>query len=87
MSTLISKVLVGSAMAVVSLFASVDINSASADELMTLNGIGKGKAEAIVAYRKNHCFKNINDLSSVKGIGSKIVEKNRKNITAGECKK
>lgn len=87
MSTLISKVLVGSAMAVVSLFASVDINSASADELMTLNGIGKVKAEAIVEYRKNHCFKNINDLSSVKGIGSKIVEKNRKNITAGECKK
>jgi len=87
MSTLVSRVLVGSAIAVVSLFSSVDINNASTDELMTLNGVGKGKAEAIIAYRKNHCFKNIDDLSTIKGIGSKIIEKNRKDITVGECKK
>ena len=87
MSKLVSKVLVGSVIAVVSMFASVDINNASVDELMTLNGIGKGKAKAIVAYRNNHCFKNVDDLISVKGIGSKIVEKNHKEITVGECKK
>ena len=87
MRTFVSRVLFGSVVTVVSLFASVDINNASIDELMTLKGVGKAKAEAIVVYRKNHCFKNIDDLTSVKGIGSKIVEKNRKEITVGECKK
>jgi competence protein ComEA len=69
------------------LFGSVDINSASAKELRSLHGIGKSKAEAIVVYRKEHCFKNVNALTKVKGIGKKTVEKNRTNLTAGPCKK
>ncbi len=32
----------------------VDLNSADAATLATLNGIGPAKAEAIVAYRKEH---------------------------------
>ena len=51
-SKAIARVLVGSTIAVVSLFASIDVNNASVDELMTLSGVGKRKAEAIVAYRK-----------------------------------
>jgi len=86
-SKAVARVLVGSTIAVVSLFASIDVNNASTDELMTLSGVGKGKAEAIVAYRKNHCFKKIEDLTSVKGIGTKIIEKNSKDIIVGECKK
>ena len=68
------------------LFSSVDINTANVDELSSLNGIGKSKASAIIAYRKGHCFKNINELSNVKGIGSKTIEKNKANLTASACK-
>ena len=68
-------------------FASVDINRATAKELTTLKGIGKKKAEAIVAYRKAHCFKSIDELTKVKGVGKKTVEKHRKEVVVGKCKK
>ncbi len=69
------------------LLSSVDINNASKSELTTLNGIGAKKAEAVLAYRANHCFKNVDDLTAVKGISTKTVEKNRANLTVGKCKK
>jgi len=69
------------------LLSAVDINNASKSELTTLNGIGAKKAEAVVAYREKHCFKNVNDLTAVKGISTKTVEKNRTNLTVGKCKK
>jgi len=66
----------------VSAFAKVNINTATADELATLNGIGKVKAEAIVAYRaQNGEFQTVDDLTKVKGIGSKIIEKIKPEIT------
>lgn len=68
-------------------FASVDINTASLKELTTLNGIGKKKAEAIVAYRKTHCFKSIDELTKIKGIGKKLLQKNKNRIKVGKCKK
>lgn len=53
---------------------SVDINSASLTQLTTLKGIGEKKAQAIIDYRTAHgSFKNVNDLSQVKGIGAKMV--------------
>lgn len=69
------------------LFGIVDINSASVKELNSLHGIGKYKAEAIVTFRKGHCFKNVHELSLVKGIGNKTVEKNKADLTAEPCKK
>ena len=66
--------------------ASVDINTASVKELSTLKGIGKKKAEAIVAYRETHCFKSIDELTKVKGIGKKLLQKNKNEIKVGECK-
>ncbi|UCN01116.1 helix-hairpin-helix domain-containing protein [Sulfurimonas sp. SWIR-19] len=69
------------------LLSAVDINNASKSELTTLNGIGAKKAEAVLAYRENHCFKNIDDLTSVKGISTKTVEKNKTNLIVGKCKK
>lgn len=68
------------------LFGAVDINTASKKELIGLNGIGAKKAEAIIAYRVTKCFSNIDELVKVKGIGKKIVEKNKDNLTASECK-
>jgi competence protein ComEA len=59
----------------------VNINSADAQGLAKLKGIGPKKAEAIVAFRKaNGPFKTIDQLADVKGIGPKTVEANRKNI-------
>ncbi len=69
------------------LFGAVDINNASKDELMGLNGVGSKKADAIIAYRKGNCFKDIQSLGHVKGIGPKLIEKNKKNLLAGKCKK
>lgn len=47
----------------------VNINSASESELMTLPGIGKSKAEAIITYRKEHGnFNAITDIKNIPGI-------------------
>jgi len=68
------------------LFASVDINSADKEELMTLKGIGAKKADAILKYRNSECFKSVDSLVEVKGIGVKFIEKNRESLTAGKCR-
>ena len=66
-------------------FAKVNINTGTVDELTTLNGIGRVKAEAIVAYRTaNGNFATVEDLSKVKGIGDKIIEKIKPEVTVGE---
>ncbi len=69
------------------LFSAVDINSASVQDLLSIKGIGPAKAEAVMAYRKEHCFKNIEEIVNVKGFGSKFLETNKNNLTAGACKK
>lgn len=63
----------------------VDINTADAATLAAaLNGVGLAKAEAIVAHRKEHGpFKSAEQLAEVKGIGLKLVEKNREVIEIG----
>ncbi|HEY5602042.1 MAG TPA: helix-hairpin-helix domain-containing protein [Gammaproteobacteria bacterium] len=63
-------------------FAAVNINTADAQTLeKELKGIGAEKAEAIVAYRQaKGKFKSADELTNVKGIGIKTVDKNRDNI-------
>ena len=64
--------------------AAVNINTATKDELIALQGIGPAKAQAIVDYRKqNGPFKSVDDLRNVKGIGAKRLEKLRADITVG----
>jgi len=62
--------------------AAVNINTADAETIQKeLKGIGAQKAEAIVAYRgANGNFQTAEELTNVKGIGIKTVEKNRDNI-------
>ncbi len=59
----------------------VNINTASADELKTLNGIGDVTAEKIIEYRSSTAFKSKEDIMSVDGIGSKTYEKIKDDIT------
>ena len=80
------KILAMILVAVSVLFGAVDINTANQKELSSLSGIGAKKANAIIAYRGAKCFSNIDELSHVKGIGIKTVEKNRENLSASECK-
>ncbi len=68
------------------LFASIDMNNASIKELSSLNGIGAKKAAAIIEYRKGHCFQSLNDITNVKGLGKKFLEKNKAQMTLGKCK-
>ncbi|WP_373001746.1 ComEA family DNA-binding protein [Marinobacter sp.] len=57
--------------------ATININTADVATLASLNGIGQSKAEAIVAYREaNGPFAVTADLTKVKGIGERTVEKN-----------
>lgn len=64
--------------------AAVNINTATAEELKTLPGIGPSKAAAIVEYRQqNGQFKSVDDLKNVKGIGEGVLAKLRDEATVG----
>ena len=62
--------------------SSVNINTAEAKELAkVLTGVGQKKAEAIIEYRQQFGpFKSPNELTAVKGIGQKTVDKNKSKI-------
>ncbi|MBL0708574.1 MAG: helix-hairpin-helix domain-containing protein [Sulfurimonas sp.] len=69
------------------LLATVDINNATADEFTALKGVGVKKAKGIVEYRTTiKCFKTIDELTKVKGIGDSTISKNKEILTLGECK-
>lgn len=60
----------------------VNINTATLEELQTIKGIGKKKAEAILQYRKEHGpFHTKEDLLQVKGIGKKALEAIESQVT------
>ena len=60
--------------------AVVNINTASAEELMSLNGIGEKTAAAIIEYRKDSPFEKPEDIMNVKGIGEKKYENIKNSI-------
>ena len=60
----------------------ININRATEAELVALNGIGSSKAQAIILYREMFGgFKTVDELTKVKGIGAKTVEKNRQRLS------
>ena len=68
--------------------APVNINTASAQEIANaLNGIGEKKAQAIVTYREqNGNFQSVEELTKVRGIGEKTVQKNQTDILLSDGK-
>lgn len=60
----------------------IDINIATKEELMTLNGIGESRAENILRYRQEQGgFQCIEDLMNVEGIKEGIFQKIKDSIT------
>ena len=60
----------------------VNINTATAAELCTLNGVGEARAAEIIRHRETHgAFTRIEDLMQVTGIKEKLFEKIRDAIT------
>ncbi|KPL07585.1 hypothetical protein AMJ86_03990 [bacterium SM23_57] len=58
------------------MWARININQASAQELIALPGIGPVKAESIVEYRSTHgLFRHSDELLNVYGIGPKTLRK------------
>ncbi len=60
----------------------VDINTASKEQLQTLRGIGEARAEDIIRYRQEHGrFEQIEDIMKVPGIKTSAFEKIKDDIS------
>ena len=59
----------------------ININTATAEELKELNGIGDVIAARIVEYANTSGFKAIEEIKNVKGIGEKKYENIKDKIT------
>lgn len=60
----------------------ININSATLEQLMTLDGIGESKAKAIIEYREtNGPFSKIEDITNVSGIGENVYQKIKDRLT------
>lgn len=56
--------------------ALININLATKEELMKLNGVGEAKAELIINYRQSKGgFRDIKDIMKIKGIKQKFFDK------------
>ncbi len=63
----------------------VNINTASAQQLTVLPGVGEKLAARIVEYRqKSGAFKTVQELMNVRGIGEKNLAKIQAYLTTGE---
>jgi competence protein ComEA len=58
----------------------VNLNTAPADLLSVLPGVGPAKANAIVTYRTRRPFRTVDELVRIKGIGRKMVRRLRSHL-------
>ncbi|MEI6224948.1 MAG: helix-hairpin-helix domain-containing protein [Deltaproteobacteria bacterium] len=62
----------------------VDLNTATSAELMRLPGVGKKRAEAIVASRGKRPFKKAEEVTRVKGCSAAWYAKVKGMVTVGD---
>jgi competence protein ComEA len=63
----------------------VNINTANAEELQQVPGIGPATAQKILQMRKSYGpFKSVDDLLAIRGLGQKRLDKMRKYLTVGK---
>jgi competence protein ComEA len=81
LTVLISIAVILAGTTCVSAMESVNINTASVEQLMQLDRVGASYAQRIVDYRENNGpFKAPEDIMNVKGIGQKTWEANKDRI-------
>jgi competence ComEA-like helix-hairpin-helix protein len=58
----------------------VNLNTASPDELRLIPGVGPSRVRNILAYRKLHPFRTVDELARIKGIGRRTIRKWRQHL-------
>jgi len=58
----------------------INLNTAPAELLSLLPGVGPAKADAIVTYRRRRPFRTVDELVRIKGIGRKMVRRLRPHL-------
>src|SRR5262247_2748268 len=58
----------------------VNLNTAAPEVLALLPGIGPAKVQSILAYRRKHPFRTVDELVRIKGIGRKMVRRLRAHL-------
>jgi competence ComEA-like helix-hairpin-helix protein len=58
----------------------VNLNMASPDELGLIPGVGPARVRNILAYRKAHAFRTVDELARIKGIGRKTIRRWRTHL-------
>ena len=61
----------------------INLNTASAEELGLIPGVGPARIRNILAYRKAHPFRTVDELARIKGIGRKTVRQWRLHLAVG----
>lgn len=72
------KIFAGLLLSASILFAAMNLNTATKDELTAIKGIGPKKADLIIDYRKNNKIKNADELLKLKGFGPALIENIKK---------
>jgi len=67
-------------------FASINLQTASKQELMSIKGIGPKKAQQIIKYRKTNKIKSADDLKNIKGFGAKLIANVKANKKVSKVK-
>ena len=77
---LVSLLFLSFCLPVMAVSGKININTATKEQLVTLNGVGDKLADRIIEYRKENPFENPKDIMKVKGVAQKIFDANKELI-------